>query len=250
MSLKRTLLIAALALAYAVFWIGGVVSYLFLGGPPPGSAWTAPVFLYTAALLTLALAPRPARLTLLAVGALGLAAEICGVHTGIPFGPYRYTQALGPMALRVPWTLGCAWMILFAYVKQVLVLTHARATWRSAPLGAGWMVALDLLIDPLAAGPLGYWIWLRAGLYYHVPAQNFAGWFLVSLILFLAFPCPWTLQPGLAALGLSLVLFFTLIALGHGLLGPALAGAGLILLHAWLLWRRRRKAVDHANARL
>ena len=38
------------------------------------------------------------------------------------------------------------------------------------------MVALDLLIDPLASGPLGYWIWEAKGWFCGVPLVNFFGW--------------------------------------------------------------------------
>ncbi len=50
----------ALIGAYALFWAGGLVSYVALDGPPAGSEWAAPVFLFLAAGLALRLAPATA----------------------------------------------------------------------------------------------------------------------------------------------------------------------------------------------
>jgi Carotenoid biosynthesis protein len=49
---------------------------------------------------------------------------------------------------------------------------------------AAWMTAIDLLIDRLAAVALGYWRGAAPGAYYGIPARNFLGWFIVSLLIF------------------------------------------------------------------
>ncbi len=231
-------LILILIPCYCLIWIGGVASYLFLCGPPSDSRWTAPLFLFLAAALALALTSPNYRLPLLTCGLIGLAIEIAGVRLGFPFGRYVYTRELQPLVLGVPMAIGCAWLVLFAYVKQMLQFGGIPSHWQYL-CGASWMVAVDLLIDPLASGPLGYWIWEEKGWYCGVPLMNFLGWFMVSLALFLIFRNPWPRRMGIAQVGLSIVIFFSLIALAKGIFGALLAGTGLILLHGWVLWRNR-----------
>ena len=233
--------ILCLVICYAILWIGGIVSYLFLGGPPSESRWTAPLFLCLAGILTLGLTGREYRLPLLASGALGLTAEIIGVRLGFPFGRYSYTPELQPFVLGVPLAIGFAWLILFAYVKQMLQQIEMRTPWVIL-CGALWMVALDLLIDPLASGPLGYWIWEVKGWFCGVPLVNFLGWFGVSLILFAIFRKPWPSSEGIVYIGLSIVLFFSLIALARGVYAALLAGLGLCIVHSWIIISRQKTA--------
>ena len=110
---------------YAVLWLGGVVSYLFLGGPPPQATWTAPAFLALAAMLALLVSPAPEWPILLGSAALGFAAEALGVASGFPFGRYHYTATLFPQALDVPMVMAAAWLVLFAYVRQ-MARSHSR----------------------------------------------------------------------------------------------------------------------------
>ncbi len=217
--------LAGLAGLYALLWAGGVISYLFLGGPPADAAWTAPSFLALAAVLTLAVAPAGERWILLAAAAIGFAAEAAGVAWGIPFGRYRYTATLFPHVAGVPVVMAAAWLVLFAYLRQMPVRPVAAAA---------WMTAIDLVIDPLAVNVLDYWTWEGTGPYYGIPWSNFAGWFIVSLALFSlparrAAPQAWT-----ARLGLSVVLFFTVIALGTRLWLAGGVGLALVILHAAL----------------
>jgi len=232
------LIIFILIFCYCLLWIGGIVSYLFLSGPPSESRWTAPLFLCLAAALALALTDSKYCLHLIVCGLFGLATEIVGVHLGLPFGRYVYTQELQPLFLEVPIAIGCAWLVLFAYVKQILQFGGVPASWQYL-CGAFWMVSLDLLIDPLASGPLGYWIWEENGGYCGVPLTNFLGWFVVSLALFLIFRNPWPRRVGVVQVGLSIVIFFSLIALARGIFGALLAGILLIALHGWVFWRNR-----------
>jgi putative membrane protein len=230
MSASGRALTGALAAAYALFWAGGLVSYTVLGEPPAGSRWAAPVFLFLAAGLALVAAPARARPALIAGGLWGLAAEAAGLRLGVPFGHYAYTRALGPAVLGVPWAIGCAWLVLLGYVSDRMARTGLTGRVR-APVAAGWMVALDLLIDPAAAGPLGFWQWRDPGAYYGIPALNFAGWFLVSLVYFLIFPCRAGTRRWAGWPGLSLVVFFTVIAFARGLPLAGLAGILLTALH-------------------
>ena len=237
MKVYRIILILLLV-GYAVLWVGGAVSYLLFGGPPAGNDWAAPAFLFLAALLTLHLTSPGWRWQLAVAGIIGMVAEFVSLNWGCPFGDYHYTSVLYPKVWGVPIAIGCAWLILFAYVRQMVAGFKIPARWR-AVTGALWMMGLDLLIDPLAAGPLGYWVWSDGGWYHDIPATNFAGWFFASLLLFLIFPQSPGANGGVAYTGLSIVLFFTLIAIRQVMIGPMIAATALLTLHALFLHNRR-----------
>lgn len=234
----------AMALAfYLLLLLGGILSYALIGGPPSGSEWTAPLFLFLLAALMLGYAPHGSRLPLALGGLWGLLAEFVGVKTGFPFGSYTYTEVLYPKLFGVPIAIGCAWVILFAYVKQLLRPLRARGVKGRityAACGAAMMVAVDLLIDPLAAGPLDYWRWPQGGWYLGIPASNFAGWFVVSLPFFLLYPVRVARSTVTLWLGLSLLVFFTGIAFARGPQPAAWVGLALIGAHCWLARRALR----------
>jgi len=219
----RAAALRAAGAVYALFWLGGVVSYTALGGPSPEMSWAAPFFLALAAALTLALSPRSEWAFLGAAAAVGFAAEALGVATGFPFGPYRYTEALFPRLLGVPLVMTAAWMALIAYTRQV-----TASPW----LAAAWMTAMDLVIDPLAANALGFWRWTHPGPYYGIPWSNFAGWYGVSLVVVLLDRRPPQPNPALRGLGLSVFHFFTAIALARGLWTAGAIGVALLAAHA------------------
>ena len=233
-------IIPPLIACYGILWIGGVISYLFLGGPSSEALWTAPLFLFLAGGLVMTFSDLTSRLPLVAVGLLGLGVEIVGVRLGVPFGRYVYTDVLQPSILGVPCAIGCAWLVLFAYVKQMLQLGGIRTPWLQL-WGAAWMFTLDLLIDPLASGPLSYWIWQEKGWYFGIPLVNFAGWFGVSLALFLIFRAPWPKRIGVAWVGLSVVIFFWIIAIAYEVNEAFLTGLLLCLLHGWIFWLGRNR---------
>lgn len=163
-------ILAVLACGYLILWVGGVGSHLLYGRTPDDAAWAAPAFLLLAGLIVLVATDRAERATLLAVGALGLAAEAIGVHFGFPFGRDEYTHVLQPQSLGAPLVMAAAWLVLAAYVKAML--TGFRLPGWLAALSAGlWMTAMDLAIDPLAAGGLNYWRWIDKGSYYQYLRQ-------------------------------------------------------------------------------
>ena len=206
---------------YLVFWCGGIGSHMLHGAPPPEMTWAAPFFLVLAAALAIASEPAAWK-TLALAAAMGYVAELAGVRWGIPFGRYEYTAALAPVIAGVPLAIAAAWLVVFAYIRQLRLPLIASAF---------SMAALDLVIDPLAADFLGYWHWLDGGPYYGVPLINFAGWIAVSLIIFAVLPQCAKLNPPVFWLGTSILLFFAAIAAVHRFLVPAslgvlFAGAG------------------------
>lgn len=230
----RRALLAALASAYAILWVGGVASHWLRGGVRADDGWLASLFLFLAGAIVLAGADSARDVRRLAcVALLGFAVEVAGVHTGVPFGAYSYTEALTPRLFGVPLVMLFAWMSLVAYAGQATGRLAAGAGTRIV-LAALWVTAIDLVIDPLAANRLGYWRWDDAGAYYGIPATNFAGWFATGLLAFCLFRPDWRENRWARFVGLSITLFFTLVAAAHGLSVPALVGVVLVALHLLL----------------
>lgn len=226
----RSPLFAALVLAYAVMWLGGVGHYVIAGRPPMDAPWAASLFLFLASAIVVWTSTRRAWLGLGLAAALGFVAEIHGVKYGLIFGAYHYTEVLQPRVWGVPLAMFSAWLVLVAYTRQML-LPLRLADWLKAILASAWMAALDLVIDPLAAQPLGYWRWAETGAYYGIPARNFVGWFVVSWLIFTLVRQRWRVNPWARFVGLSIALFFTAIALAYGLWLAGGVGLALCLLH-------------------
>jgi putative membrane protein len=225
----RKVAFVALLLAYVVMWCGGVGAHFLLGVAPAETSWAAPLFLTLAALITIVTTNSKDLLALFIVALGGFAAEVIGVRYHFLFGDYLYTATLQPQLFGVPLVMMSAWMILFGYIKQAMLHWRLPA-WIKILIAALWMTAIDLLIDPLAAGLLNYWQWREQGSYYGVPMRNFIGWFAVSAILFgiVRVTTEWQKNAWAWYVGVSIIFFFSMIALAHGMF--LLAGIGLLLI--------------------
>src|SRR5689334_18557252 len=79
-------------------------------------------------------------LTAVALAAgIGFAAEVIGVHTGVPFGDYRYGSTLGARLFGVPIVVALAWMML-AW-PAALVARRLATGCRARVLLAAWALA-------------------------------------------------------------------------------------------------------------
>ncbi len=113
----------------------------------------------------------------------GYAAEVIGVQTGMLFGNYEYGQSLGFKILDVPIILGVNWLMLIYASAMVVHLFFKRfPLLLKAALATFFMVALDILIEPVAM-QLDFWSWENGV----IPLQNFIGWFVVAYVLQIAF---------------------------------------------------------------
>lgn len=234
--MRKALLYSILG-AYAIMWAGGVVSYVALGGPPDDTAWAAPAFLALACAAMFVFAGKRQAVDYVLCGVIGFAAEVMGVAFGIPFGSYEYTSVLAPHLFGVPLVLFCAWIVVFAYAREIVGFA-VQSRWTAALLVAALMTAFDLLIDPLAAGPMGFWRWEHTGGYFGIPLTNFAGWFVVSFVIAVVASRPDTVDRGALFVGASVVVFFLAVALAHLMIVPALVGAAILALHAVVARRR------------
>lgn len=120
----------------------------------------------------------PARWTLAGVTLFGAAAELVGLATGWPFGEYRY-EAWWPW-VGTPWgpfplLLPVAWAVVAGGCALVFP--------RRPGLAALAATAIDLVMEPVMAGSLGYWRWVERGpMPGDAPIMNSVGWFGVSLV--------------------------------------------------------------------
>ncbi len=110
--------------------------------------------------------------------------ESVGVATGWVYGPYHYTDRLGPKFLGlVPYLIPVAWFMM-SYPSFVSADRIVPASWRRwqrilgvAAVGGLAMTAWDVVMDPaMVAG--GFWVWDVKGAYHGIPLQNFWGWWL------------------------------------------------------------------------
>ena len=183
---------------------------------------------------------------------VSLTFESVGVATGLVYGPYHYTDRLGPLFLGlVPYLIPLAWFMMM-YPSLVIAegLTGGLAGWKRmltvAAIGGVIMTAWDVVMDPvMVAG--GHWVWDVSGAYFGVPLQNYWGWWLTVFTTFML--CQ--LLPGSAAVETdarfdrqALIAYAFMgvnsigVALFTGLGGPALAG--LFAMGPWVVigWSR------------
>jgi putative membrane protein len=115
----------------------------------------------------------------------GFAAEALGVHTGFPFGHYRYGTTLGPTVGGVPLVVGLAWAMLAWPAALVARRLVSRSVTRVV-LGGWALASWDLFLDPQLVSA-GGWRWLDATPHLpgvpDVPLTNYAGWLLVATVI-------------------------------------------------------------------
>jgi putative membrane protein len=123
----------------------------------------------------------------IASAGVGYGAELLGTRTGLPFGEYVYDDRLGPMVLGVPAVIPLAWAMM-SYPALLAARRLVNGPLLTPVVGALALASWDLFLDPQMVGE-GHWIWQDGGPELPgiagIPAQNFVGWILVSLVLML-----------------------------------------------------------------
>ncbi|HEX6499326.1 MAG TPA: carotenoid biosynthesis protein [Micromonosporaceae bacterium] len=142
-------------------------------------------YLLSVAHAALTRGPRVAVALVVATTVGGLLIEAVGVATGLPFGRYAYTDALGPRLLGVPAVIPLAWtwMAWPAWVAASRLAGSVPARVGLAGLG---LAAWDLFLDPQMVRE-GYWRWVdpRPALpgVPGVPVGNYLGWLVVAVAM-------------------------------------------------------------------
>ena len=189
---RRTTPVALVPLALALLLIGTAIAYpLTSGDARDAVSWTIVVLGSARSVVHAGLSRgwRTALGLLLIVGATAVAFEAVGLATGFPYGEYRYSDALGPTLLGVPFLVPLAWLMM-AWPSRVLAerLTRGMARGRAArvAVAAGVFAAWDVVLDPQMV-QAGYWTWAhpQPGLpgIDTVPLTNLAGWLLAGTVL-------------------------------------------------------------------
>lgn len=114
---------------------------------------------------------------------VGFGAELFGVQTGLLFGNYEYGPVLGWQIWGTPLMIGVNWLIV-GYCSGVLVnhLLPGQSVIIKSLVGALLMVALDVLIEPVAMA-YDFWQWEGNS----IPLKNYVGWLMVAFPLQLYF---------------------------------------------------------------
>jgi uncharacterized membrane protein len=182
---------------------------------------------------------------------LSFSAEHLGTGYGIPFGGYGYTGLLGvKVGGRVPALIPVSWFLMAvpSWVFSRWALPHPEPRAKRWLLGASWMVAWDLALDPAMSFLTPYWLWEHTGSYYGMPLFNLLGWGLTSCVLMAALDLTGPgarldrLPLGWAARYYAIVLLLPLGMVAAAGLWPAvlvtLAGIGTVA--GWTLMARRQ----------
>ena len=242
-TLQRTLL--ALCGIFAVGWALAVIGISRNMQLPVDERWAGSGMLFlegVIALLWITIAyswKRAMRFALVVLPSAFLI-ELIGVTTGVPFGPYHYTNALVPTVVeRIPAPITCAWlMIALGTLATAKWITQREARWVIVPVAAILATVLDACLEPTAFHVKAYWLWETSGQYYGIPAINFLGWLLVATIITTLAASALgqrqrAAQPALAFVPISLywatVLMFAIIDGFRGYPAGAAIGAALCL---------------------
>jgi uncharacterized membrane protein len=177
--------------------VGVQIAFPLTGGGTPALTVVSVVLFALAsvghALLTRG--PAAAAGLVLVAGGGGLVVEAVGLATGLPFGEYRYTGALGAAVLGVPLVVPAAWTMM-AYPALIVGRRLATALPRpltghgsraaTTVLGAWALATWDVFLDPQMVDA-GNWYWLDPAPALPgvpgIPVSNFAGWLLVALAM-------------------------------------------------------------------
>lgn len=220
-----------LSVLFLFMLVGAIASHV-LWQEAPLKGFGSSSFLFIAGALVLLTAEKQDRMRLGIAGLIGFLAELLGVQYGWLFGQYKYTEVLAPNWLGTPIVMICAWFVLIAYVKDLLLRTRL-SVWAEIVLGALWMMVLDLLIDPLAAHPFQFWSWIETGNYYGIPFRNFVGWFVVSAVIFAL--DRWIFRTHFRenywgrVVGLGIIWLYMICAFNYGYYLACVVGIGLIV---------------------
>ncbi len=236
---------AAVPAVLALAMVGTAIAYpLTSGSARDAVSWTIVVLgsVLSVAHAALSRGARTGLGVLLLVAGTAVAFEAVGLATGIPYGEYTYSDALGPTLLGVPFLVPLAWLMM-AWPSWLLAERLARPARPGRrrvvriAVAAGVFAAWDVVLDPQMV-QAGYWTWAHPepGLpgIDTVPLTNLGGWLLAGAVLMalLDLLVARTATPGRPRIGA----FGPLLALGWMTLGGALAHAGWLGLPGSAAW--------------
>jgi len=181
---------------------------LLLGIAGPENQWPEILLLVSATLTSLvALARRlPLQnvvMTAVLIGSISSIIMTVAILSGIPFGPYTYSDLAGDKIFGVlPWSIPLVWIVVIVNARGLARLV--MRPWRKTNYYGFWVIGLacllvvlmDLSLEPFAVYVKDYWIWQApkwVWSWYSAPWINFFGWFLTALAI-LTFSTPWLIN--------------------------------------------------------
>jgi uncharacterized membrane protein len=124
--------------------------------------------------------------------AVSYAAESAGVRGDPVFGyQYHYSPAISPVLPGgVPLCIPLMWFMLaytpLVFLRRYSIRPKGRLAWErllvKSALCALFITASDFVIEPLGVFAR-VWFWHEAGDYFGAPVRNFAGWFMVGMVI-------------------------------------------------------------------
>ncbi len=179
--------------------------------------------------------------------------EVVGVHTGLPFGSYTYTEALQPQIAGVPVQVPAAWLMMLpaawavggSFIYRRGQASKPRSWVDKAAFAATSGLAFsawDLFLDPqMVAWQL--WSWETPGHYFGIPLINFLGWTVIAASL--SFGASFVIEIDALPIEALLLVYSTAwllesvgLGLFFGLPGPATAGFAGMGIFAAFAWRK------------
>jgi putative membrane protein len=108
----------------------------------------------------------------------GFLIEAIGVNTGLIFGRYQYSGVLGVGLFDTPFLIGFNWVMLI-YMSWIVVKDWPMKNWVKIMLASLIMVLYDIVLEPFAIH-FNMWNWVSDV----PPIQNYAAWFIISMLFF------------------------------------------------------------------
>jgi uncharacterized membrane protein len=159
--------------------------------------------------------------------------ELLAINTGI-FGTYVYTSNLAPFIGEIPLFIPLLWASL-SYFCMIASDNYVVA--------AVLMVLLDMSFDPRFA--LTLWKWAPPTQYFGVPWNNFAGWFITSLVIFALFYLATRRKPSASKIAIAFYFLLgidqTLSDTTSGLYSVALISTILFAVASLLIYANYRR---------
>ena len=179
---------AAAAGSLAVLAVALQIAYPLASGGARDRLTVGIVIAFAAAGAASAVATRGWRVggqAIAAAALVGFAADVVGVHSGLPFGRYAYGSLLGPRLAGVPLVVALAWTML-AWPAAVVARRLVRGTVARVAVGAWALAAWDVFLDPQMVAA-GAWHWHQPSPHLPgvtgVPLTDYAGWLLVAAVI-------------------------------------------------------------------
>lgn len=121
---------------------------------------------------------------LVAIYVVSLSSELAGTTVGLPFGPYSYTDGLGPKWFEhVPLLIPLSWFVMAVPSYAIARRIVGARRWMGVAVGSLVLLSWDLALDPAMSHATKYWVWGASGPYYGMPWLNLFGWYVTGLAL-------------------------------------------------------------------